>query len=79
MKREQCPKCANYGKDRSHDNLAVYPDGSKFCFSCHYMEHSSNITSKLRPIDKLKTNITLPSDIIATIPKEVKEYKDFYE
>jgi hypothetical protein len=74
MKREQCPKCASYGKDRSHDNLAVYPDGSKFCFSCHYFEHNSNIKQKIYTPNKLKDNITLPSDITANLPKEVREY-----
>ena len=46
MKREQCPKCASIGKDRSQDNLAVYPDGSKYCFSCGYFVTSSNIEFK---------------------------------
>ena len=31
-----CPRCREQGKDTRGDNLAVYPDGSKFCFSCGY-------------------------------------------
>jgi twinkle protein len=31
VRREQCEVCQDTGKD----NVAVYSDGSKFCFSCH--------------------------------------------
>lgn len=34
IKREQCPKCASRGEDKSMNNLAVYADGGKYCFSC---------------------------------------------
>ncbi len=34
--REQCPKCAEEGRDNSGDNLAVYEDDSTYCFSCGY-------------------------------------------
>lgn len=39
---EACPACRENGKDRAGDNLAVYSDGHKFCYSCGYREHSSN-------------------------------------
>lgn len=35
IKREQCPKCAAAGNDKSCNNLAVYADGGKYCFSCN--------------------------------------------
>jgi len=31
-----CPKCRQLGKDTAGDNLACYPDGGAFCFSCGY-------------------------------------------
>jgi len=36
--REQCPVCASRGQDTSRDNLAVYDDGHKYCYSCRYYE-----------------------------------------
>jgi twinkle protein len=32
----QCPECAKNGKDRSQDNLVLYDNGGKNCFSCGY-------------------------------------------
>jgi hypothetical protein len=43
-----CPQCRKLGKDRSGDNLAVYPDGGSFCFSCGYHESSKKYVPKLR-------------------------------
>lgn len=34
--REQCPKCASKGLDNSKDNLAVYSNGGRHCFSCGF-------------------------------------------
>lgn len=36
VRREQCPKCAADGHDRSQDNLAIYDDGHAHCFRCEY-------------------------------------------
>lgn len=35
IRHEQCPKCAEEGRDTSEDNLAVYADGGQFCYSSH--------------------------------------------
>ncbi len=32
----QCPECAKNGKDKSQDNLVLYDNGGKNCFSCGY-------------------------------------------
>lgn len=40
LRKEQCPQCAAKGKDKSHDNLAIYSDGHSFCFSCYYNHFS---------------------------------------
>lgn len=32
---EQCPKCAEEGRDVSKDNLAIYDDGHKYCYGGH--------------------------------------------
>jgi len=36
--REACPNCREQGRDKSGDNLIVYEDGGKHCFSCSYHE-----------------------------------------
>ena len=40
VSKERCPACASIGRDRSGDNMAVYDDGGKYCFSCGYYENS---------------------------------------
>lgn len=39
IEREQCPVCASRGQDTSRDNLAVYDDGHKYCYSCQHYEN----------------------------------------
>ena len=40
IRHEQCPKCAQEGRDNAGDNLGIYDDGHNHCFSCNY--HTSN-------------------------------------
>ncbi len=35
IKKEQCPECARLGGDKANDNLAIYQDGSSYCFACN--------------------------------------------
>lgn len=61
-----CPKCREIGHDRAGDNLAVYSDGSKYCFRCGYLETVSGV-QRLQAggnLDHKPTGkaITLPSD-----------------
>ena len=64
---EQCPACADLGKDRSGNNLARYSDGSCFCFSCGYFETANGLS-------KLKETISFPSPIrgIKLIRNEIR-------
>jgi hypothetical protein len=66
---EQCPKCAEKGKDTRGDNLAIYADGSSYCFSCRYHSGKS-IKSKLFPEEdkEAKAKQILPPDIVNHIP-----------
>ena len=34
--KEACPACQKKGRDTDGNNLAVYSDGGKYCWSCHY-------------------------------------------
>lgn len=78
----QCPKCRSNGHDRSGDNLAVYSDGSKYCFRCGYMETASGI-QRIRnedagSIGNTHHEITLPRDVDTTIPERGRGFlRDF--
>lgn len=79
IKRTQCPKCASIGKDRNQDNLAIYPDGSKYCFSCGYYEISHQLPNFDTKKSKPNVSIHLPDDITTNIPIEIGQYlKQFY-
>lgn len=36
VNKKQCPACAKVGEDNSRDNLAIYEDGTDYCFKCGY-------------------------------------------
>ena len=78
----QCPKCRGTGHDRSGDNLAVYSDGSKYCFRCGYMETASGL-QRLRGEDTGDTSstdreITLPRDVDTAISERGRGFlRDF--
>ena len=46
ISRERCPSCASAGRDTSQDNLAVYDDGHKYCFSCNYYQGGNEVEIK---------------------------------
>lgn len=48
VSHERCPKCADTGRDRHGDNLAVYSDGHEYCFACGYRKAAPNSLSNLR-------------------------------
>lgn len=61
--REQCPRCAENGRDRSRDNLARYSDGKGYCFSCGYLD---------RPYKKITVNQKQPATYkgkLALVPR----------
>ena len=39
IRKEQCPRCAERGEDKSKDNLVVYDDGHSFCYKCGYVDN----------------------------------------
>lgn len=43
-----CPQCRKNGKDQKGDNLAQYPDGGSFCFSCGYYETGKKYVPRIR-------------------------------
>jgi len=76
VKHEGCPECG------SRDNVAVYDDGSKFCFGCHWWTHATtegifNSWSmeqlyQAEPLDKVGDDfVELPLDSTMELPDEV--------
>lgn len=43
ISHERCPSCARRGRDRSQNNLGVYDDGHKYCYSCGYYSPSNRL------------------------------------
>ena len=73
-----CPECRRNGNDRSGDNLAVYSDGSSYCFNCGYRETGSGSHRFKSPEPKLRKTIALPSDSVSELPKRGLEYLKRY-
>lgn len=46
IRKEQCPECAENGRDNSRDNLVVYSDGGVHCYSCGY--HKASLEYKMK-------------------------------
>ena len=82
IKHQQCPKCQSNGKDKSHDNLAIFSDNHVYCFSCHYST-SGSISKRLNPTKK-KENVSeptllLPEDITTNYPQRALDWINQYE
>ena len=82
---EQCPRCALIGKDRHADNLGVFPDGSKWCFSCGY--HKSSDALSLHRIaaqqqkqkdKKDAVTVSLPDDFTVALPEVADKWLKNY-
>lgn len=63
---EQCPRCARSGRDSRGDNLGVYGDGSKHCFSCSYHVFPKHYTQKVEVPNGKKE--LLPFDFTREVP-----------
>jgi hypothetical protein len=83
IKKEQCPMCKKLGKDNSKDNLAVYSDGRKWCFSCQYYEFPNKITSfknKIAEDDEIDYQLPyLPVDCDILYPHKAIEWIEQYQ
>ena len=45
--REQCPRCAEEGRDNHCDNLARYNDGHGYCYACKHYEAGNGAPIKM--------------------------------
>ena len=75
--------CKTLGKDNSEDNLAVYSDGHKFCYSCKYTEFPNKITTfkaKLGEDNSIDYNLPyLPVDCGIDYPARAMKWVEQYE
>ena len=72
-----CPSCRKSGNDRQGDNLANYPDGSKYCFRCGYYQHSNSVTKIKEPTPLPK--ITLPKDCDTSYPSNIIDWLESFQ
>ena len=82
IQHEACPRCQSKGHDRSGNNLGVYSDGHKHCFSCHYYEPPT-LRDRIRnmavnPVVKADEDLNFPSDYTTDIPKNGLEWLKKY-
>lgn len=82
--KEQCPECRKLGKDNSEDNLAIYSDGHKYCFSCRHTINPNKITRfKVGNNDSNQTltkeEVFLPSDCNTEYPQRAIDWISKYE
>ncbi len=66
--KTRCPRCAEQGKDKHGDNLAVYSDGHSYCYSCNYI--TSNNSRRTSNLKKPIQEVSLPLDCDWTLPPE---------
>jgi len=70
LRHEACPKCRDEGRDRSGNNLAIYADGSEYCFSCKYFRNGSGSHFPLVPLESSAP----PTDLIHDLPNANLEW-----
>ena len=72
-----CPSCRKHGHDRTGDNLACYPDGSKYCFRCGYKQHKNRFVAKTEPLPL--PIITLPHDVSTSYPSNILDWVQSFQ
>lgn len=73
VRHEACPKCG------SRDNLAVYDDGSSWCFGCGYTVRSSISGFVKETMLVEEQTWSLPDDLTQDFPQEVFDFIKPYE
>lgn len=80
IKYTRCPRCADRGKDKKGSNLGVYSDGHSFCYACKLYIKGDRLYALKNPIvEKVKHEVTLPSDVDVCYPREAIEWIEQYE
>ena len=69
VRHEACPECRKRGNDQAGDNVGVYSDGHKYCFSCSWYSPPS-ILELLKEEERPKeTPLDFPRDYSRYLPQ----------
>jgi len=79
VKHIRCPECASLGKDRDGNNLAVYADGSSYCFSCGFSESASGFQKVKKETPRDARALGLPADVHSELPPVAWDFLGQYE
>lgn len=84
LRQEQCPECKKKGKDNAQDNLSVYSDGHKYCYSCKYTSFPDGTDSfRNKSREEVHTNdlntVFLPADCNISYPERALDWIRQYE
>ncbi len=80
LRNEQCPECAKRGRDRHRDNLGIYADGSRYCWSCGYHVNGNSLSAIKRTERSADVTpaVVLPSDVDTYIPAVARQWLGKY-
>lgn len=70
---EGCPRCIKNGNDQARDNLAVYSDGHRWCFSCGFYD-PGDIIERHKEVKKIVNSKGLEYPDITSFSHECLEY-----
>ena len=77
--KQQCPRCAKNGRDRSGDNFAIYEGGSGHCFSCgytipsqDYLQESRGVSNGEEESDKIEAIANMSRDFNSEVRGQIK-------
>jgi len=79
VKHIRCPECAKFGKDRDGNNLAIYSDGSSYCFSCGFSESASGLQKVKKDTQRDARALGLPADVHSELPQVAWDFLRQYE
>lgn len=72
LRYEGCPKCISNGRDTRNDNMSVFEDGSKHCWSCGYHQFPKHYVPR---VQKEEVNAAvLPTDFSRGIPQHALQW-----
>ena len=69
---EQCPRCDAIGRDTRRDNVGVYSDGSKHCFSCGWHKFPIGFRKVNKDLNVSKS--LLPADFTWEVPSRAWQW-----
>ena len=79
LSKTRCPKCAERGNDKSHDNLGQYSDGHSYCFSCGYYSGGNSLYKLKEEIPQSDViELSMPEDISTIIPEIPSKWLQTY-